>query len=163
MRNAKRNRICKRLMDEEGVSVPVNESSSNFFGEDMLPHLEEFLSKDVLKDSLAAYIMRESIRNHQLAKEKGRKAIRHCPLFIRLGLIVRQRIGYAGGMYDLLAASFDLRLDRTLCEYRIPGTNDPDGIIILMLSGLTLPSTSTFLRYSKFYGCLRIGKLKLVR
>ena len=38
-------------------------------------------------------------------------------------------MGYSGGLYDLVASALGLPTSRTLREYTIPTSNDPDGML----------------------------------
>eukprot|EP00957_Ditylum_brightwellii_P108986 8313453-Ditylum_brightwellii.AAC.1 len=39
-------------------------------------------------------------------------------------------MGYSGGLYNLLAACLNLPTDRTIREYKVPTSNEPDGLMI---------------------------------
>ena len=65
--------------------------------------MAEVLRKEVSKDSLAHYVFAESVRKHKVAKDIGKTSVRHCPLTIRLAILVRSKMGFSGGLYDLLA------------------------------------------------------------
>lgn len=50
-------------------------------------------------------------------------------LAIRLGIIIQNKMGYHGGLYHLLAKIAGLPCDRTLSQYKVPNSNDPDGFM----------------------------------
>ena len=110
--------------------MPVDVSTSFVFNDEHKANVEAFLEKELGRDSLAAYVFSESVRKHKIASEIGESQVRHCPLSIRLGIIVHAKMGYAGGVYDLLAKIMGLPSKRRLHEYTIPTTNDTDGILI---------------------------------
>ena len=130
LKSSYRAKLFKKMSHNEGVSVELNGSSDLIFNDDVAANMEEFLSQEVSKDSLALYVFKESVRKHKIAKASGVRAVRHCPLAIRLGALIRGKMGYSGGLYDLVASALGLPTDRTLQEYTIPTTNDPDGILI---------------------------------
>jgi hypothetical protein len=110
--------------------VEVDTKEADFiFSDEMLPHMKAFLEKEVGPDSIAEYLIEECIRKQKIAKRLGRTAIRHDPLAIRLGIIIRNKMGYHGGLYDLLAKIAGLPCDRTLSQYKVPNSNDPDGFM----------------------------------
>ena len=125
-----RAKLFKKMSHDEGVAVEVNESSDYIFNDDVTNNMENFLAEEVSKDSLAYYVFTESVRKHKIAKETGKRSVRHCPIAIRLGALIRGKMGYSGGLYDLVASALGLPTDRTLQEYTIPTTNDPDGILV---------------------------------
>ena len=92
--------------------------------------MAEVLRKEVSKDSLAHYVIAESVRRHKVANNIGKTAVRHCPLTMRLAILVRSKMGFSGRLYDLLATVMGLPTDRTLQQYTIPTTNQPDGMLI---------------------------------
>lgn len=114
---------------KNGISMPVNAMTNSIFSYENTPHLAKFLGEEVSKDSLAQYLWAEACRKQEVARISGRTAVRHCPVFLRLGIVIRKKMGYSGGLYDLLAAAFGLPTDRQLNEYEIPSSNDPDGIM----------------------------------
>ena len=119
----------KMSNDKNGVNVPMNEASKAIFNHEGTAHLEEWLKNEPSKKSTAKYIFEEACRKHKVAEQSGAKAVRHCPLTYRLGIIIRKKMGYAGGLYDLVAESLGLPCDRSLNEYTIPNSTDPDGIM----------------------------------
>jgi hypothetical protein len=126
----KRNRKAIFLQRQKDIGVEVDTKEADYiFSDDMLPHLKVFLEAEVGPDSIAEYLIEESFRKQKIAKRLGRTAIRHDPLAIRLGIIVRNKMGYHGGLYDLLAKIAGLPCDRTLNQYKVPNSNDPDGFI----------------------------------
>ena len=54
------------------------------------------------------------MRNHNIAKEKGAKVVRHYPLMIRLECVVRESMGYKGGLYNIVAKVCGLPSDRQI-------------------------------------------------
>ena len=115
--------------NNDGVSVPINATSNLIFQHNNTEHLAKFLGEDISKDSVAQYMWSEACRKHQVAMKSGATAVSHCPIFIRLGLVIRKKMGYTGGLCDLLAKAFGLPTDRLLNDYEIPSANDPDGMM----------------------------------
>lgn len=129
-RDSSRHKLFKRLSDEGGVEVPMNDGLSTIFSDGTKNNMSKFMSEEVSRNSVAGYIFAESVRKHKKALESGARSIRHCPLTIRFGILIRSKMGYSGGLYDLLAEALGLPKSRTLQMYTIPTTNDPDGILL---------------------------------
>lgn len=72
--------IAKQRLAQCGVDLKVSECDE-VFSEDLLPHVRDFLSKEVCPDSIAEYMFEESVRKQKIAKKSGRTAIRHDPSF----------------------------------------------------------------------------------
>ena len=85
--------------------------------------------KEVTNSSLAKYIVAESFRKHKIAQESGVTSVRHCMLCVRMGLQLRKQLGFKGGFYNLIAKCLGLPTDSTLRKYKIPTTNEPDGVL----------------------------------
>ena len=111
------------------MSVAINASSDEIFSDDVANNIDVFLAEEVSKDSLARYVFMESVRKHKIAKASGVRSVKHCPIAIRLGALVRGKMGYSGGLYDLVASALGLPTSRTLREYTIPTSNDPDRML----------------------------------
>ena len=122
--------LYKDLSDKgKGVKVPINDTTKAIFSHENTKHLEEWLGGDITKKSTAKYLFEEACRKHKVAEQSGATAVQHCPLTYRLGIVIRKKMGYAGGLYDLVAESMGLPTDRSLNEYVIPSSNDADGIM----------------------------------
>ena len=128
---AYRDKVVAQLCENTGIDVPINSESDSVFNDpDVQASVNDFLEqKKVTQNGIAAYAFKESMRKHKLAKERGARAVRHCPLMIRLGCVIRRKMGYAGGLYDLVAKICGLPMDRNIRRYAIPNSNDPDGVI----------------------------------
>ena len=129
LRKSYRGKLFTEWSHRNGVSVAVNSCSGEIFSDEMARNVDVFLAEEVSKDSLARYVFMESVNKHKIAKKNGASSVRHCPIAIRLGAYVRGKMGYSGGVYDLLAKAFGLPSSRTLREYTIPTSNDPDGLM----------------------------------
>ena len=108
----------------------MNASADEIFNDEVANNMSTFLSQEVSRDSLARYVFIESVKNHKIAKASGVRSVRHCPIAIRLGALIRDKMGYSGGLYDLVAKTLVLPTDRRLQEYTIPTTNNTNGILI---------------------------------
>jgi hypothetical protein len=128
-----REKLFKKLSGEGGVDIPINDNSNFIFSPEMSQNVEQFMAKEVSRGSVASYIFSESVRKHQQALRSGAKSVRHCPLTIRLGILIRSKMGYAGGLYDLLAEALGLPKSRTLQYYTVPTTNERDGVLLANL------------------------------
>lgn len=127
---ARRDKVIEQHLEETGIDVNVNAHTDFIFCDKVEKGVKEFLAKKVpTQDSIAEYAFKRAVHNHKVAKEKGAKAVRHCPLMIRLGATVRRAMGFKGGLYDLIAKVAGLPSDRTLRRYTVSNSNDPDGIM----------------------------------
>ena len=107
--------LYKDLSDKgKGVKVPINDTTKAIFSHENTKHLEEWLGGDITKKSTAKYLFEEACRKHKVAEQSGATAVQHCPLTYRLGIVIRKKMGYAGGLYDLL--QMGLPTDRSLNE-----------------------------------------------
>ena len=53
----------------------------------------------------------------------------HCPIAVRLGALIRGKMGYSGGLYDLVASALGLPTSRRLQNFTIPTSNESDGLL----------------------------------
>ena len=142
------------MTEDSGVECDVQECSS-IFNESALEHHQKFMSQnEVTENSLVDYIFEESVKKNEQAKKNGRKSVRHCPLFLRLGCCLRRQMGYAGGLYDLISKRMGFPSSRTLNKYNSPGANDPDGVQY----GIIRRESYSFSR--KFGGNFPVGSFK---
>ena len=88
LKKSHRNKIFKNLSNDCGVSIPIGEASNDLFSEEHQKNIDEFLERELGRDSLARYIYAESARKHKIAQRVGVRQVRHCPLTIRLGILV---------------------------------------------------------------------------
>ena len=88
--------------------------SDSIFSDKGASNLDMFLSKDVTKSSLAKYIFLESIKRHNISRASGVISVRHCPIAIKPGALIRSKMGYSGGLYDLVASALGLPTDHRL-------------------------------------------------
>ena len=116
-------------MNAAGVKVNIGKDSEVIFGKDMAEHTADFLRQELGEDSVAKYAFARSCETHRIAREKGKQAVRFCPLMIRLRVAVRAKMGYSGGLYDLVAKIAGLPSDRTLRRCTVPTSDVPDGIM----------------------------------
>ncbi len=75
-------------MNAAGVKVNIGKNSEVIFGKDMAEHTADFLRQELGEDSVAKYAFARSCETHRIAREKGKQAVRFCPLMIRLGAAV---------------------------------------------------------------------------
>ena len=130
MRDNHRHKVFKYVSHTNGVSIPINKESNFIYSKENQKNVDKFLDKEVGSDIISAYVFPESVRKHEIARKIGAQQVRHCGLTTRLGILVRGKLGYAGGLYDLLAKILGLPTERRLQEYTIPSSNDPDGFLI---------------------------------
>jgi len=102
LKESHRKKMFKKLSHDGGVTIRVDENSAFIFSKEHQKNDNELLDKEVSKDSLAHYVFAESVRKLKIAASIGANLLRHCPLTIR-GILVRSKMGFAGGLYDLLA------------------------------------------------------------
>mmetsp|Transcript_19434 Transcript_19434/g.41004 ORF Transcript_19434/g.41004 Transcript_19434/m.41004 type:complete len:471 (+) Transcript_19434:601-2013(+) len=126
---ARREKIIADLLDKTAINVPMNDHLDEVFNDDVAEAAKKFLSKEVSQESVSEYAFAQTVKNHKIAREKGDKAVRHCPLMIRLGCLVRETMGYKGGLYSLVAKICGLPSDRQIRRYNIANSNDPDGFM----------------------------------
>ena len=164
-----RSKINAKLSNEGGIDVPINDASNLLFNENTLPHLKEFLSKEVSQDSLADYIFQESIKKHTTARISGKGQVRHCPIVFRLAIQIRRRMCYSGGLYDFLATALGLPKDTALRQYMIPNSDEQDGMMIdniinaqIMFDQKNIHSHAMAWERHVFYVFSKTGKLMLV-
>jgi len=119
------------MIGATGVSVDVNNASGQMFSDKSMEEMKQmFIEKnDLSTDSIALYAFKRSVENHKAAQKSGKKAVRHCPLMIRLGALVARRLGYTGELYDLVAKIAGFPSGRTIRRYTVSNSNDPDGIM----------------------------------
>ena len=129
LRLARRDKVIGQLLESTGIDVRINGQSDSVFNQKNEENVKQFLSKNVGKDSIAAYAFSKAVKAHKLAKEKGVTAIRHCPLMIRLGATVLRAMGRKGGLYNLVAKICGLPSDRTIRRYEVSSSNEPDGVM----------------------------------
>ena len=92
----------------------MNEASNSIFSDEVVSNLDTFLSEDVTKSSLAKCVFLESVKTHKVTFALGVTSVRDCPIAIRLGALIRGKMGYSGGLYDLVASVLGLPTDRRL-------------------------------------------------
>ena len=124
-----RRKVFKRMSHDNGVNVPA-QTSKFLFEDEHKANVTNFLDAELGKDSIAAYVYAESCRKHKIAEQIGRNQVRHCPLTIRLGILIRAKMGYSGGLYDLLAKIIGIPTNSNLQQYTIPTSNEEDGILV---------------------------------
>ena len=126
-----RDKVIAKLTKGTGLDIPLNEESDSIFSNDELQSaVDSFLAeKEITQDGIVAYAFKESVRKHRMAREKGHRSVRHCPLMIRLGCVVHRKMGYAGGLYDFVAKIAGLPSDRSIRRYKVPNSNDPNGFM----------------------------------
>ncbi|KAL7455841.1 hypothetical protein ACHAWC_008195 [Mediolabrus comicus] len=123
-------RVIDTLMEKTGVGFPMTKECNEIFSEDNKANVEQFLDeKEISEDSVVRYAFNESVRKQKLSRDGKKNGVRHCPLMVRLGTLVRKKMGYAGGAYDLLAKLAGLPSDRTIRRYKTPNSNEPDGFM----------------------------------
>lgn len=124
-------KVTKKLMDSTGIEMPINEQTNELFHQKNMDHYIKFIRADTVTNStLAEYIVGESFRKHNQARERGSTSVRHCPLTIRLGMMLKKNLGFKGGLYNLVAKCLGLPHSSSLRNYQIPTSNEPDGILI---------------------------------
>jgi hypothetical protein len=114
-----------KLTEETGVDCPINEDSDKISDITMEENVRRFISSDP-NDRLAAiaeYVFAEACQKHKLAKEHG------TPLVIRLAAAVYDKMGNAGGRYDILARCFCFPTSLHLRNYTENTASEPDGIL----------------------------------
>ena len=72
----------------------------------------------------------ESVKKHKVARDSGVTSVRYCPIAIRLGALIRGKMEYSGGLYNLVASALGLPTDCRLQDYTIPTTIKPDGLLL---------------------------------
>ena len=107
----------------------MNDNPDELFNDDVAKSAQKFLKSEVSEDSVTEYAFAQSVRNQKIANEKGAKAVRHCPLMIRLGCVVRESMGYKGGLYNLVAKVCGFPSDRQIRRYNISKSNAPDSFM----------------------------------
>ena len=119
------------MIDTTGVNVEVNNASGRMFSDKSMEKLKEQFKEtnDLSQDSIALYAFERSVHNHKVAQKSGKKAVRHCPLMIRLGALVQRSLGYKGELYDLVAKIAGFPSGRTIRRYTVSNSNDADGIM----------------------------------
>jgi hypothetical protein len=126
-----RQRALDKLAEETGVDVLVNESSDLIFDTKLEDNVAMFLSSDDgdRTNAVFEYVFREACAKYKQAKQHGRSSIRHSPLVIRLGAAVLKKMGYSGGLYDLVAKCMGLPHSRTIAKYTTQSSSMHDGIL----------------------------------
>ena len=130
LRSSYHGKLYRKWSHRHGVSVHMNEASDSIFSDEVAANVVTFLSEDVTKSSVAKYVFLESVRKHKVARASGVTSVNHCPIAVRLGALIRGKMGYSGGLYDLVASALGLPTDRRLQDYTIPTTNEPDGLLL---------------------------------
>lgn len=111
----------------DGVDIDADTASSLL--KDSKPHLTKFLANETVEvKDLAAYLFDEAKQKVDAARLHGSRTIRHCPLFLRFGAIIRRQLGTSNGLYDLLAKAFGFPSGTTVAKYASPGAHEPDGV-----------------------------------
>ncbi|EJK64027.1 hypothetical protein THAOC_15281 [Thalassiosira oceanica] len=128
---SRRDQALARLEEETGVDVLISTDNDLIFNEKNLEKARQvFVEKnDLSHNSIAEYAFEQSVAKHIRAKRSGAKSVRHCPLMIRLGAIICQKMGYSGGLYNLIAKIAGLPDARTVRRYTVTNSNDEDGIM----------------------------------
>eukprot|EP00956_Cyclotella_meneghiniana_P029829 scaffold73445_cov46-Cyclotella_meneghiniana.AAC.1 len=118
-------------MDSTGIDMPINEHTNQLFEEKNMDHYTKFIrAESVTNSTLAEYIVAESFKKHKESRERGSTSVRHCPLAIRFGMMLKKNLGFKGGLYNLVANCMGLPHSSSLRKYQIPTSNEPDGILI---------------------------------
>ena len=89
------------MVKKGGVEVQINASADEIFNDKVANNMSTFLSQEVSQDSLTHYVFIESVKKHKIAKASGVISVRHCHIAIRLGALIRGKMGYSCGLYDL--------------------------------------------------------------
>ena len=126
-----REKALKKLLEETGVEVAINEHTDKIFDTKVADNIANFLGSDPndKNAAIAEYVFREACQKYKQAKSHGRTSISHSALVIRLGIAVYKKMGYAGGMYDLLARCAGLPTARNLRYYTSSASSVPFGVI----------------------------------
>ena len=89
-----RDRAIDKLTSDTGVDVQVNASSDEILSTTVADNVSRFLNSDPndRTNAIADYVFREAVTKYQQAKAHGRKSVRHSPLVIRLGALIKQKM-----------------------------------------------------------------------
>ena len=67
---------------------------------------------------------------HKGARASGVTSMIHCPIAIRLGAMIRGKMGCPGELYGLVASALGLPTAGRLQDYTMPTTDKPDGLLL---------------------------------
>ena len=125
----RRDEVIAKLLKTTAIEVPMNENLDDIFSDNVAEATQNILNSEVSADGVSKYAFAQSVRNHKIAKEKGAKALRLCPLMIRLGCTVGESMGHKGGLYNNVAKVCGLPSDRQIRRYNMSNSNAPDGFM----------------------------------
>ena len=89
----------------------MSKASNSIFSNEVASNLDTVVSKVMTKNSLVKCVLLKSAKKHKVARASGVTSVVHCPIAIGLNMLIRNKMGYSGELYNLVASALGLPID----------------------------------------------------